>query len=203
MAIPLTTMRDTSIFFDDVTDDERVAAQTSARVLISGATSQYVAIVARRVHMLGDRERFPFVEAGASALPPEAGRLTTCCAALLDAAAGGSMLLSDVEEMSPQVQEHLIELLARLAFEREPSAAVRLISGTTVSLLDRVVAGAFSARLFYQLNVIHIEPGRTRDAIRVELHNVVPAAWNKRDSLMPGSTIHAGYGGPGEPSEAR
>jgi DNA-binding NtrC family response regulator len=33
---------------------------------------------------------------------------------------------------------------------------VRLIFGTTVSLLDRVTAGTFSDRLFYRLNVIHL-----------------------------------------------
>jgi transcriptional regulator of acetoin/glycerol metabolism len=57
------------------------------------------------------------------------------------------------------VQEALIDLLDRLQAARRPSAAVRLISGTTVSLLDRITAGTFSARLFYRLNVIHLTTG--------------------------------------------
>ena len=174
MALPLIATLEAAVLFHDVTDDERVAAQTRARVLITGPTSRYVATVARRVHMLSDRERFPFVEIRAAALP-DGNRLRSCCAALLDAAAGGSVLLTDVEEMSPGVQERLIELLAQLTNDREPSAAVRLISGTTVSLLDRVVAGTFSDWLFYRLNVVHIEIGAADSEIRVELHDVVPA----------------------------
>ena len=49
------------------------------------------------------------------------------------------MLIDAVEEMPPAVEEVLIELLAGLEFTRRPSAAVR-ISGTTVSLLDRIAA---------------------------------------------------------------
>lgn len=70
------------------------------------------------------------------------------------------MLISDIEEMPPVVQEALIELLAGLEAARSPSAAVRLISGTTVSLLDQVAAGTFSERLF---SVEHHPPhGRRR-----------------------------------------
>jgi DNA-binding NtrC family response regulator len=38
-------------------------------------------------------------------------------------------------------------------------AAARLVSGSTVSLLQRVLAGTFSAQLFYRLNVIHVVAG--------------------------------------------
>ena len=51
----------------------------------------------------------------------------------------------------------------------------RLISGTTVSLLDRVATGTFSARLFYRLNIIHVRAGAGRLKSRslkrsVEMH---------------------------------
>jgi DNA-binding NtrC family response regulator len=74
----------------------------------------------------------------------------------LDAAAGGSILIHDVEEMSPTVQRVLVDVLAELEFARASSAAVRLMTGATVSLLDCVVAGTFSDRLFYRLNTIHL-----------------------------------------------
>lgn len=77
----------------------------------------------------------------------------------VDAAAGGSVLVSAVEEMPSAVQDALIDLLAALESARRPSAAVRLISGTTVSLFDRVAAGTFSERLFYRLNIIHLVAG--------------------------------------------
>ncbi len=78
------------------------------------------------------------------------------CTSVLAAAAGGTVLISAVDEMPPAVQDALSELLAGLEFARSPSADVRLISGTTVSLLDRVAAGTFSERLFYRLNIIHL-----------------------------------------------
>ena len=78
------------------------------------------------------------------------------CVRLLDAAAAGSILVSAVEEMPAIVQDALIELLDGLEFTRRPSAAARLISGTTVSLLERVAAGTFSEQLFYRLNTIHL-----------------------------------------------
>src|SRR5581483_8234424 len=64
--------------------------------------------------------------------------------------------ISLVEEMPQTVQDTLIELLDGLEFTRRPCDAVRLISGTTVSLLDRIAAGTFSDRLFYRLNIIHL-----------------------------------------------
>jgi len=77
------------------------------------------------------------------------------------AAAGGSVLISAVEEMPPAVQDTLIELLAGPEFSRGTSTGVRLISGTTVSLLDRIAAGTFSEQLFYRLNIIHLTAGQS------------------------------------------
>jgi len=58
--------------------------------------------------------------------------------------------------MPESVQYMVVEVLADLEYERLPSAAIRLISGTSVSLLDRVAAGTFSERLFYRLNAVHV-----------------------------------------------
>ena len=66
------------------------------------------------------------------------------------------MLLSDVDEMPSAVQGLLLEVLDDLEYERAPAGAIRLVSGTSVSLLDRVAAGTFSERLFYRLNSIHL-----------------------------------------------
>jgi DNA-binding NtrC family response regulator len=115
-----------------------------------------VETLARRIHEAGPRAQFPFIHKRARHLPIEPEALGPYCSSVLDAAAGGSILISAVEEMPPVVQNSLIELLARLELARCPSAAVRLMSGTTVSLRDRVAARTFSARLFYRLNVIHL-----------------------------------------------
>jgi DNA-binding NtrC family response regulator len=78
------------------------------------------------------------------------------CAGLIEAAAGGTLLLTGVEEMPAFAQDRFIETLAQLQDARNPSVAVRLMAGTTVSLRERIADGAFSERLFYRLNVIHV-----------------------------------------------
>ena len=139
--------------------DEDVVSGSSARLLITGSTQQGVETLARRIHGGGPRAHFPFVQTWAGELPVGAEALSEYCGRFLDAAAGGSVLVSAVEDMPAAVQEALIDLLDRLQAARRPSAAVRLIAGTTVSLLDRTTAGTFSDRLFYRLNVIHLMTG--------------------------------------------
>jgi DNA-binding NtrC family response regulator len=140
-------------------EDEDVANQSPARLLITAPTQQGVENLARRIHGAGRRARFPFVEISAIELPVGPELLKEYCARLLDAAAGGSLLVSAVEEMPAIVQDAMIDLLGGLESVRMPSDAARLISGTTVSLLDCVAAGTFSARLFYRLNIIHLVVG--------------------------------------------
>ena len=137
-------------------EDAVIASRSTATLLITASTRWEVETVARRIHRTGLRAAASFVRVRAGALPIEPRSLRESCSALLDAATGGSMFMSDVEEMPAIVQGVLIELLAELQTVRAPSAAVRLISGTTVSLLDCIAAGSFSARLFYRLNILHL-----------------------------------------------
>jgi DNA-binding NtrC family response regulator len=89
-------------------------------------------------------------------LPVEAGALLETCAGLIDAAAGGTLLLTAVEEMPASAQDRFIETFAQLQCIRNPPVAVRLMAGTSVSLRERIAEGAFSERLFYRLNIIHV-----------------------------------------------
>jgi DNA-binding NtrC family response regulator len=140
---------------DSGVENEAIAARSNASLLITASTQRDVEIVARRVHQTARATLAPFVRFRARALPIEPRMLEDSCRGLFDAATGGSVFLTDVEEMPPIVQDAFAELLADL--QRSPSrSSARLITGTTVSLLDRVAAGTFSARLFYRLNVIHL-----------------------------------------------
>jgi hypothetical protein len=105
------------------------------------------------------------VHTSAGDLPVDPVVLKEYCTSVLAAAAGGSVLISAVEEMPPAVQDKLIELLAGPEFAPGTSIRVRLISGTTVSLLDRIADGTFSEQLFYRLNIIHLAVGRARSSI--------------------------------------
>lgn len=65
------------------------------------------------------------------------------------------MLLEDVEEKDPLVQQAFIELIGRHEGSVRPTN-VRLMTSTTVSLTDRVAVGTFSDHLFYRLNLVHV-----------------------------------------------
>jgi len=85
-------------------EDEDMANQSPARLLITAPTQQGVENLARRIHGAGRRARFPFVQTSAVELPVGPERLKEYCARLLDSAAGGSLLVSAVEEMPAHAQ---------------------------------------------------------------------------------------------------
>ena len=146
-------------------DDEQLASRTRSRLLITGITAGNAETRARRIHKLSSRRECPFVRVAAGKLPVEAALLRQTCARLLDRAGGGTIFIEDVEEMPPVVQAVLIELLAELESARDGAAAIRLVSGTSVSLFDCVAAGTFAESLFYRLNIIHLTPTEGEDII--------------------------------------
>lgn len=161
--------------------DEDLARGCAARLLISASSERNVEVLARRIHEGGPRAHCPFLHLWASDFPIEPEVLREYCSCVLDRAAGGSLLIDGVEEMPSIVQDTLIELLDGLEFTRGPSDAARLISGTTVSLLDRIAAGTFSDQLFYRLNIIHLMAldGRsslTRDYDAQDVDVIEPSA---------------------------
>ena len=161
MSLPFTSQHHTAVALF-AGEDEDAASRSHARLLISAATQEGVETVARRIHMGGPRAQLPFVQTSAGDLPVDPAVLKKYCTSVLTAAAGGSVLMTAVEEMPPAVQDTLIELLAGPEFPRGTSTGVRLISGTTVSLFDRIAAGTFSEQLFYRLNIIHLTVGDDR-----------------------------------------
>jgi len=137
-------------------EHEDVAARCDVTTLITASTATDVEHLARRIHAASARAACAFVQASAAALPVEAGALLETCAGLIDAAAGGTLFLTAVEEMPTSAQDRFIETFARLQSIRDSSVAVRLMAGTSVSLRERIAEGAFSERLFYRLNIIHV-----------------------------------------------
>jgi DNA-binding NtrC family response regulator len=136
-------------------EDEELASRTDATLLITAANGGGET-VARRIHGASLRADFPFLRVSAGGFPIDPVMLRVTCARLLDTASGGSVFITDIEDLPPIVQDLLVELLGNLQFARAPSDAVRVMTGTAVSLLDRIAAGMFSERLFYRLNLIHL-----------------------------------------------
>ena len=106
-------------------ENEELANQSPARLLITAPTQQGVENLARRIHGAGHRAQFPFVQTWAVELPVGPELLKEYCGRFLDSAAGGSLLVSAVEEMPAIVQDAMIELLSRLESARMPSGAAR------------------------------------------------------------------------------
>jgi DNA-binding NtrC family response regulator len=74
---------------------------------------------------------------------------------------GATLLIEDVAELSWEQQSQLMLFLERRAAQRNGLRAkgfreVRIISGTSHQLLDRIASRQFRADLFYRLNAIHI-----------------------------------------------
>lgn len=136
--------------------DERLACGSIAPLLITAPTRREVKALARRIH-LASRSVMPFVEVPVRGLPADPSALTALWLALLDRSRGGSLLMTDVEEMPADVQHRVMGVIDEIQVARPASAAVRLMSGTTTSLLGLVAGGTFSERLFYQLNVLHLK----------------------------------------------
>ena len=140
----------------DVVEYEEAAAGCAATTLITASSATHVEHLARRIHAASSRAACAFVQASAASLPVEPRALSEACAELIEAAAGGTLFLTAVEEMPAIAQDRFIDTLAHVQSIRNPPVAVRLMAGTTVSLRDRIADGAFSERLFYRLNVIHV-----------------------------------------------
>ena len=144
------------------TMNEAVAGRSAMRVLITAKTALAVETIGRRIHAASAGAESNFVRFRAGRFPIEPARLRATCTRLLELAAGGTLLLSDIETMPGVVQHSVIELFDELA--RTRAVKVRLVSGTTVLLFNHVVAGTFSERLFYRLNVVHVDDAWTVEA---------------------------------------
>jgi DNA-binding NtrC family response regulator len=137
-------------------DDEAVAARSDAPLLVTADSRHEVERIARRIHAAGPRAEGPFVPVRVRAWPATARAIKKRWSALFEASTGGTVFLIDVEDMSPEFQNVFVEMIDDLQRAKTPSTAARLISGTTMSLFDRVKDGTFLERLFYRLTFIHL-----------------------------------------------
>ena len=143
-------------------EDAILAARHHLPLLITAACNDTMVAMARRVHGQSFAGAAPLVMFHASGFFGQRVPFAAQWAGLMDAGRGGSILVTAVEEMSIAAQTLFAESLSTLR-RTPPPRAPRLITGTTVSLLDRVTAGEFSEDLFYRLNVLHLVMHDSRD----------------------------------------
>jgi DNA-binding NtrC family response regulator len=153
---------------------ERVAP-TRATVLIVGESGSGKELVARALHVAGDRPGGPFVVLNCAAIARdlaeselfghERGAFTGAVArrqGVFEQASGGTLFLDEIGELAPGLQAKLLRVLETGAVRpvggaQEHRVAVRVVAATHRRLVDEVAAGRFRLDLFHRLAQVTLE----------------------------------------------
>ena len=140
-----------------------------APVLLSGESGTGKNLIARVIHELSPRARYPFLKINCASLPEnllaaelfgyEKDAIPGAVKARpgrLEEADGGSIFLEEIGELSLSLQARLVRFLQDMEFQRLGSnrtrkVDVRLIAATTGDLAAAVKAGSFREDLYYLL----------------------------------------------------
>ena len=163
-------------------------AESDATVLICGETGTGKELFSRAIHYRSKRQRHPFIPVNCAALPDHLfenelfghvkGAYTDAKSAekgLITEAEGGTLVLDEVDVLSPVAQAKLLRFLQDREYRpvgsaRLAKADVRIIASTNTDLLKRVEAGQFREDLYYRLNSLSLSLPSLRDRIE----DVVP-----------------------------
>ncbi|MDR2785514.1 MAG: sigma-54 dependent transcriptional regulator, partial [Treponema sp.] len=152
----------------------RQAAESDARILITGENGTGKELVARAIHRLSGRATAPFVEINCAAIPEtlieselfghEKGAFTdayTSRRGRFEIADGGTLFLDEIGDMSLSAQAKVLRVIQEQKMERVGSEKtigidVRIIAATNKNLGEECERGKFRQDLFFRLNVIPI-----------------------------------------------
>ena len=156
-------------------------AQSKAPVIISGETGSGKELLARAIHYQSVRKSKPFIPVNCGALPDELfenelfghlkGAYTHASSnekGLIAEAEGGTLLLDEVDALSPAAQIKLLRFLQSgeyrpLGSSRSVVANVRILAATNTDLDSLVELKQFREDLHYRLNVLSLSIPALRD----------------------------------------
>ena len=165
------------------------ASRSSATVLVLGESGTGKELVARAIHYTSRRASAPFVPVNCGAIPEKLleselfgyikGAFTGANesrAGFFQTADGGTILLDEVNEMSPAMQVKLLRVLqdkqvCMVGARKAQKIDIRIIASSNKDLRSLVGKGLFREDLFFRLNVITITvpPLRERGSDIAEL----------------------------------
>ena len=171
-----------SAAFHSVLDEIRIFSASDAPVLITGETGTGKDMCARAIHYSGHRSAKPFVAVNCAGIPEdlfenqffghERGAYTDArevSGGLLSEAEGGTLLLDDIESLSPKNQAKLLRFIQHgvylpLGASKDLRANVRIVAATNEDLLGRIRGGTFRQDLYFRIAVLtlSIPPLRER-----------------------------------------
>jgi len=158
------------------------AAESEAKVLITGESGVGKELFAREIHARSGRVNGPLITVNCAGLTEtllesdlfghDRGSFTGAYRdkpGKLEMAAGGTLFLDEVGEMSLRMQALLLRFLENGEVQRVGSSErsrrvdARVITATNRNLAERVASGDFREDLLYRLRVIHIHVPPLRD----------------------------------------
>jgi len=158
------------------------AAESDARILITGENGTGKEIIARAIHFASNRAENPFVDVNCAAIPEtlieselfghEKGAFTDAISrrkGRFELAHGGTLFLDEIGDMSLSAQAKVLRVIQeqkieRIGGEKTIETDVRIIAATNHDLEKACSEGRFRQDLFFRLNVIpiHVRPLRER-----------------------------------------
>ena len=180
--LPASGLVGTSPAMQTLYDQVRKASQVLADVLVVGETGTGKELVSEAIHRLSARASGPFITINCGALDENLlmdtlfghvkGAFTEARqprkGAFL-AAEGGTLMLDEIGNAAPKVQQALLRALSTrrirpLGSDQELPFDTRIIAATNAALLNETSDGSFREDLYYRLAVItiHTPPLRER-----------------------------------------
>ena len=156
-------------------------AKLDSTIHIQGESGTGKELIAKAIHLAGDRKDHPFVALNCAALPEtlleselfghEKGAFTGAVKStrgLFTQAHGGTLFLDEIGDMPLSTQSKLLRVLQERQFypvgsETPIEVDVRVIAATNKDLTELVKKGTFRDDLFYRIHVIPIYLPPLRD----------------------------------------